>query len=79
MTPLPGWVRGLGIPELTGFCVSPNFFASGGRSAAVFVRIRHDPFVEFLLCSLVSFGRSISIFLARSRSIRSSLLCSAVA
>ena len=50
--------------------MSPNFFTSGGRSAAVFVRIfRHDPFVEFLLCSLVSFGRSISIWLARSRSI----------
>ena len=36
--------------------MSPNFFASGGRSAAVFVRVfRHPPFVEFLLCSLVSF------------------------
>ena len=59
--------------------VSPNFFASGGRSAAVYVRVfRPDPFVEFLLCSLVSFGRSISIWLARSRSIVPSLLCSAV-
>ena len=59
--------------------VSANFFASGGRSAAVSVRVfRPDPFFEFLVCSLVSFGRSISIWLARSRSICSSLLCSAV-
>ena len=56
VTSLPGWIRGHGFPELTGFCVSPNFFASGGRSAAVFVRVfRHVPFVELLLCSLVSF------------------------
>ena len=49
--------------------VSPHF-ASGGRSAAVCVRVfRPDPFVEFLICSLVSFGRSILIWLARSRSI----------
>ena len=81
VTPLPGWVRGLGFPELTEFYVSPNFFASGGRSAAVFVRIfRHDPFVEFLLCSLVSSGRSISTLLARLRSIGGvfSEVCSAV-
>ena len=50
--------------------MSLNFFVSGGRSTAVFVRIfRHDPFVDFRLCSLVSFGRSVSIWLARSRSI----------
>ena len=50
--------------------MSPNFFASGGRSAAVFVRVfRPGPFVEFLLCFLASFGRSLSIWLARSRSI----------
>ena len=59
--------------------VSANFFASDDRSAAVSVRVfRPDPFVEFLVCSLVSFGRSISIWLAWSRSICSSLLCSAV-
>ena len=70
LTPLPGWVLGLGFPELTGFCISLNFSASGARSAAVFVHVfRHEPFVEFLLCSLVSFGLSISIWLARSRSI----------
>ena len=54
--------------------VSPNFFASGGRSAAVYVRVfRPDPFVEFLVWFLVSFDRSISISLARSRSIVTSL------
>ena len=59
--------------------VSANLFASDGRPAAVSVRVfRPDPFVEFLVCSLVSFGRSISIWLAWSRSICSSLLCSAV-
>ena len=57
---------GLGFQNSRGF-VSPNFFASGGRSAAVCLRVfRPDPFVEFLV---VSFGRSISIWLARSRSI----------
>ena len=70
VTPLPGWVLGLGFPELTEFCASPNFSAPGGRSAAVFVPIfRYGLFVEFRLCSLVSFGRWISIWLARSRSI----------
>ena len=50
--------------------VSPNFFASGGRSAAVRVRVfRPDPFVEIIICSLVSFARLISIWLARSRQI----------
>ena len=83
VTPLPGWVRGLGFPEPTGFCVSPNFFASGGRSTAVFAHIfRHGPFVEFRLCSLVSFGRSISICRfgshGRGQSAVSSLLRSAV-
>ena len=70
VTPLPGWVLGLGFPELTEFCASPNFSAPGGRSAAVFVPIfRYGLFVEFRLCSLVSFGRWISVWLARSRSI----------
>jgi hypothetical protein len=40
----------------------------------VYVRVfRPDPFVEFLVWFLVSFDRSISISLARSRSIVTSL------
>ena len=44
---------------------------AGGRSTAVCVCVffRPGPFVEFLVCSLVSFGCSISIWLARSRPI----------
>ena len=45
--------------------LSPNFFASGGQSAAVFVRVcQHDSFVKSIPCSLVPFSRSISIWLA---------------
>ena len=49
----------------TGFFVSLNFFASGGQSAAVFVRVcQHGSFVESIPCSLVPFSRSISVWLA---------------
>ena len=65
-----GLGTGAWFPELIEFCVSPNFFASGGRSAAAFVRIfRNGLFVEFRVCFLVSFGRWMSIWLARSTSI----------
>ena len=47
------------------FCVSRNFFTSGGQSAAVFVRVcQHGSFVKSIPCSLVPFSRSISIWLA---------------
>ena len=46
-------------------CVSRNFFASGGQSAAVFVRVcQHGSFVKSIPCSLDQFSRSISIWLA---------------
>ena len=56
----------LGFVAETGFCPrTSSLFASGGQSAAVFVRVcQHDSFVESTSCSLVPFSRSISIWLA---------------
>ena len=65
------WGSGFCFSPKQDLCVSRNFFASGGQSAAVFVRVcQHDSFVKSIPCSLVPLSRSISIWLAKSRSRR---------
>ena len=57
---------GLGFPELTGFRVSELLRVWWSVRGCVCACLSTRPFVEFLV---VSFGRSISVWLARSRSI----------
>ena len=68
----PAGYGGLGFRNSQNFvCLrTSSRLVVGPRLCAVFVRIfRHGLIVEFRLCSLVSFGRWMSIWLARSKSI----------